>query len=361
MLEFLVEKMGFTVFRIEANWPESLAVNDYILNGKGDPAQALAGLYFWTWNTEEVLDMIKWMRTYNQDPGHSKKVKFYGFDMQISHVAVSNVELYLQKVDPEEAKVASTILAPLSDAAGEWEYKTKSEEVRHKTSEGIRSLVALFESHKKAYEDSSSFEDWKLARHNLEIVQQAEEMDSAGSTAIFSARDRSMAKNVKWILENEGPESKIMLWAHNGHISTLPVGAGETMGTSLRTMYGKKMVVCGFSFGHGSFQAIQQGKGLREFTVGPATPGSLDAALEATGIPIFAIDLRRALSPGTVADWLNTPQLMRSIGAVYSENSPGAYFASTNLHSFDLIFFVDRTTAARKIPQQSEIDFRGGP
>ena len=51
MLEFLVERMGFTVFGIEANWPESLAVNDYVLNGNGDPAKALAGFYFWTWNT----------------------------------------------------------------------------------------------------------------------------------------------------------------------------------------------------------------------------------------------------------------------------------------------------------------------
>jgi hypothetical protein len=55
MLEFLAEKMGFTVFAIEANWPESLAVNDFVLNGEGDPAVALAGMYFWTWNTEEVL------------------------------------------------------------------------------------------------------------------------------------------------------------------------------------------------------------------------------------------------------------------------------------------------------------------
>jgi erythromycin esterase len=76
MLEYLVEKKGFTVFAIEANWPESLAVNDYVLSGKGDPAVALAGMYFWTWNTEEVLDMIRWMRKYNDDPAHDKKVKF---------------------------------------------------------------------------------------------------------------------------------------------------------------------------------------------------------------------------------------------------------------------------------------------
>ena len=89
MLEFLVSEMGFTIFGIEANWPESLAVNDYVLKGKRDPAKALAGLYFWTWNTEEVLDMIRWMRHYNEDPTHERKIKFQGFDMQTPFVAVA--------------------------------------------------------------------------------------------------------------------------------------------------------------------------------------------------------------------------------------------------------------------------------
>src|SRR2546426_5357811 len=207
MLEFLVEKKGFTVFGIEANWPESLAVNDYVLNGNGDPAKALAGLYFWTWNTEEVLDMIRWMRRYNQDSSHTKKVKFFGFDMQVAHVAVTNVEVYLQRVDPDEAKVASAILAPLSDAAGEREYTNKSEDFRHKTAESVKSMLARFDSVKKVYVDSSSFEEWILARHNLEIVRQAEELCAAGPTGYFSARDRSMAENVKWILDKIGRAS----------------------------------------------------------------------------------------------------------------------------------------------------------
>jgi len=361
MLEFLVERMGFTVFGIEANWPESLAVNDYVLNGNGDPAEALAGLYFWTWNTKEVPDMIQWMRAYNQDPMHARKVKFFGFDMQVARVAVANVEVYLQKVDREEAKVASAILAPLGDAVGEREYANKSEEFRHKTAEGVKSLLTQLDNLKRVYVDSSSLEEWRLARHNLEIVRQAEEMHSAGPTGQFSARDRSMAENVKWILENEAPGSKIMLWAHNGHVSTLPIGAGESMGMALRGSYGKEMVVCGFSFDHGSFQAIQSGKGLREFTVAPAIPGSLDSALAATGIPVFAIDLRGAPATGAVAEWLNVPHLMRSIGAVYSESPPDAFFASVNLHSFDVIFFVNRTTAAHENPKHSEIEFRGGP
>ena len=42
MLEFLATEMGFTIFSIEANMPEAYRLNDYVLNGTGDPAAAPA-------------------------------------------------------------------------------------------------------------------------------------------------------------------------------------------------------------------------------------------------------------------------------------------------------------------------------
>src|SRR5678816_609679 len=48
MLEFLATEMGFTIFSIEANLPEAYRLNDYVLNGTGDPAELLRGMYFWT-------------------------------------------------------------------------------------------------------------------------------------------------------------------------------------------------------------------------------------------------------------------------------------------------------------------------
>src|SRR5262249_31303376 len=33
MFRFLVERLGFTVFGIEADWPEALSVNEYVLGG----------------------------------------------------------------------------------------------------------------------------------------------------------------------------------------------------------------------------------------------------------------------------------------------------------------------------------------
>jgi erythromycin esterase len=94
LLEFLVTEMGFTTFAIEANWPESLAVNDYVLLGRGDPAKVLDGFHFWTWNTEEVLDLIIWMRQFNKRNTNKTKVKFAGFDAQFTALAATMIKEY---------------------------------------------------------------------------------------------------------------------------------------------------------------------------------------------------------------------------------------------------------------------------
>lgn len=85
ILEFLVKEMGFNTFAIEATWPESNLVNNYIQTGEGDPARLLAGLFFWTWNTQEVLDMILWMR--------ENRVSFHGFDMPRLFLDLRGIDL----------------------------------------------------------------------------------------------------------------------------------------------------------------------------------------------------------------------------------------------------------------------------
>ena len=97
MLEFLATDMGFTIFTIEANMPEAYRLNDYVLNGTGDPAELLRGMYFWTWDTEEVLDMIRWMRAFNQSG--KGRVEFTGFDMQTPVVAQDIVRAFIAKYD----------------------------------------------------------------------------------------------------------------------------------------------------------------------------------------------------------------------------------------------------------------------
>ena len=106
LLEYLVKEKGFTVFAIEGNWPEALAADRYIKTGEGDAKAALAAMYFWTWQTEEVRDMVEWMRAFNQAPGPHPTLTFTSFDMQTGRVAgqqaLDYLKRYLQPTRPRQ-------------------------------------------------------------------------------------------------------------------------------------------------------------------------------------------------------------------------------------------------------------------
>ncbi|MBI3864292.1 MAG: erythromycin esterase family protein [Planctomycetia bacterium] len=114
LLEFLVSEMGFTIFSIEANMPESYRLNDYVLRGEGNPDQLIGGMYFWTWNTREVKDMVEWMRKFNQSAkaeGNSRHVEFTGFDMQTPDVAMEEVLKFLSRAERAQHTAAKAAYA----------------------------------------------------------------------------------------------------------------------------------------------------------------------------------------------------------------------------------------------------------
>jgi erythromycin esterase len=103
LVEFLVEEIGFSLFAMEVGWAEADSVNNYVHTCEGDPVTTLAGLGYWTWNTQEVLDMIRWMCVHNQKPGDAPEIGFAGFDMQLPDTAITNVISYFQRVEPSYA------------------------------------------------------------------------------------------------------------------------------------------------------------------------------------------------------------------------------------------------------------------
>jgi erythromycin esterase-like protein len=176
--------------------------------------------------------------------------------------------------------------------------------------------------------------DWAI--QNARVVLQAVQTRLG-----LVSRDRSMALNVKWILD-QNPGQKIVLWAHNGHVARGGM-ISRSMGAELHDIYGAQMVVLGFAFNRGSFQAIgARGGGLQNFTVGPAPGGSFDALLGGAGIPLFALDLRNAPA------WLREERLSRQIGAVFATETASSYVTRLSAPAiFDGILFVENTTAAR--------------
>lgn len=114
LLEYLVERKGFSIFAIEGNMPEAYRLNEYVIDGRGDPKALIAGMYFWTWQTQEVLAMVEWMRAWNErnpPEGGRPRLQFTGFDMQTPDVAWAIARTYLAAHAPDLAENRGDLLA----------------------------------------------------------------------------------------------------------------------------------------------------------------------------------------------------------------------------------------------------------
>ena len=151
-----------------------------------------------------------------------------------------------------------------------------------------------------------------------------------------SLRDKSMADNVDWILEHIGPGAKIVLWAHNFHVSRSP----GWMGDYLDRGHGNDMAVFGFSFHEGRYTAIGP-RGLTSYSTSVSDAGSIEWAFHRTGFPRLMLDLRLASGSDSNSSWLKEPLDLRNIGAVAVNDA----FRQTNVADYyDIMIFFDQTT-----------------
>lgn len=113
LFEFLAREMGFSILAVEARMTTGFDLNDYVLSGRGTPRDALPAFV----DSEEMLDALRWMRAYNEDPRHERKVKIYGVDIQPPAPAAARVLEYLRRVDPSGAAVAEAAFGVIAQPA----------------------------------------------------------------------------------------------------------------------------------------------------------------------------------------------------------------------------------------------------
>ena len=349
MVEFLARQKGFTIFSIEANMPEAYRLNDFVLKGEGDPKQLIEGMYFWTWDTEEFLKMILWMREFNRQG--KGRIEFTGFDMQNPKLAMKTVQSFVGTNDKAfEATVEPIYEEVMQRTKQAWsdEESPSQKQSDHLMAGKCRQVMEHLDQNRSSFLQAGlevKTVDWAI--QNARIVMQYALLRGGEQS-----RDQSMAENVEWIAD-DNPGAKIVLWAANGHVRYAPFPDFNPMGRYLRERFGRGIVSFGFSFNEGSFRAVETGRIPREFTVKPLPKGSLDRTLASVGIPLFALDLRDLPKDGPVARWYAKPHPMRNIGGVYSEkraDSPDPIASTSWPQAFDVIVFVDRTTATHGNP-----------
>ena len=348
LFEYLVSELGFSVFAIEASWPESEAVDEYVRTGRGDPAEALAGLYIWPWNTEEVLDLIRWMRQWNAVPGH-RQVRFYGFDVKAAAVSAERLAARLQEIDPALAAEVGPALVRLAAAERASPELADADEAEYQAA--VAGVAAVLPRIAARLPPASAADRRAIVdRHYVQALEQYTRLRGPGGGG--PVRDRGMADNVRWIADVAEPGSRIVVWAHNFHVNVYEEGSLPWMGHHLEAALGKDYLPVGFLFHHGSFQAMDRTggpRGLKEFTVGPPAAGTLEDTFERAGWPLCLLDLRRLPAEGPVAEWLRAPQLTRAVGSSFSGEADMAMELALP-EVYEAVVYVEATTRARPNP-----------
>jgi erythromycin esterase len=353
VLEYLVKEMGFTVFGIEATWAESNDVNRYVHTGEGNPAALLSNLYFWTWNTQEVLDMIHWMREHNAGAPPGSRVSFRGFDMQFSGRAMDDVLSFAAQVGGAASGVVGQGYVCWRTWHSSQSYRAAPARSREECRAGVRGVYDYLAERREAFEAATSPAAFAHALRAARVVVQHEHLAAWDWFGLEpNPRERYMAENAEWLLEQAGPDAKIVLWAHNAHVwYVVPY-----MGAYLKSTFGSDMVSVGFSFAHGRFNAVtrQGGQflGLDVHNGGVPRSGSYEHAFDELEADRFLLDLRplRAGSPEAAA-WLQGPRLHRLIGAAYDPQTPHTFYASVRLPTvYDVLIHFRDTQPSVLLP-----------
>lgn len=377
ILRHLVIDHGVRQFAMEANLPEAEALDDYVVHGEGDPAEALAGVYFWTWQVESMLAMVEWLREFNADRPLDDRVRVHGFDASYTHGAVERLRAHLAAADVDLPDDLAADLDVVDDGG---EAAHQAEDVHERVAAVERAgprLRDLLETHRGALVAATSEAAHERAQRYVTVVEQAssfaeatdamegevvdaDDYDLAAMERVMRRRDRAMADNVAWLLDHADAD-RLVLWAHDGHLTrTEQVHRGSdasatSLGGHLADRHGDHYRAVGFSFAGGAFQAISEDDGgeyaLRKQRLEGPVPGTVDATLAALDAPLAFVDLRDAAATDErVADWLAEPREHLSAGATFRPDDLDRQVTEYAYgEAFDAVCFVEETTRARPL------------
>lgn len=326
----LVRTNGFGTFAREVSWSGGLRIDDYVTHGIGDPRQIMREEFqgSYQWNTEEYLDLIQWMRAYNQR--HPNALRFMGDD--IGYPGPQLFDRVLASAPPAVAQLYDGMAPEIG--AGEW-----------MNTYPLRPLAERLSFRDRAWQAV------ELLRHGDPVTHQhamviarsmtmwaADFTDPAQVTAAFDYRETALADNVLWWREHTG--DKIVVAGHDGHVATASYWGSypQVQGTVLRQRLGDAYVSIGTTFHHGEYTDSKS----NPVSLAPAAPGSNESTVDQAWLRDFALDLRTA--PRAAQDWLAQVRPTRQAAEAITTQQIALG------RSFDILVHFNRTTASRLLP-----------
>jgi protein-L-isoaspartate(D-aspartate) O-methyltransferase len=362
----LIEKHGFTIVAVEADWPDAAAVDRHVRHrgpGAGGNEPPFGRFPAWMWRNTDVEAFVEWMRAHNSGLENDRQAGFHGLDIYNLSGSIGAVLDYLDKIDPEAARVARQRYGCLTpwqkepSAYGSAVLSRGYRECEEAVIAQCRDLLAKRLEY--ARHDGERFFD---AAQNARLVAAAEHYYRAmyyGGTDTWNLRDRAMFDTLVRLLELRGAQAKAVVWAHNSHIGDArftDMGAVRdqlNVGQLCRERFGEDAALIGFGTHAGTVAAASDWGGEMETKqVLPARADSYERLCHEAGTARFLLDLQRHQE---LHYRLLQPRLERMIGVIYRPDTEfeSHYVEASLPQQFDAFVYFDETRAVTPLgPRQ---------
>lgn len=363
----LIEKHGFTIVAVEADWPDAAAIDRYVRQRPHRPISAAPFARFptWMWRNKDVDAFVDFLRGHNATKLVEDKVGFYGLDLYNMTASMAAVLAYLDRVDPQAAELARgryACLSPWSREPAAYGRASLTEGYALCERPVTRILVDLLQKELQyAGKDGAEFFD---AMQNARLVANAERYYRAmyyGAHESWNQRDRHMFKTLQNILAWAGSKAKAVVWAHNSHIgdarfTDMGIERGElNIGQLCRQAYGEDAALIGFGTNTGTVAAASEWDAPMEIkAIRPSRSDSYEALCHEVGNDRFLLDLRTG-QHDDLRRVMADPRLERYIGVVYRpETERWSHYTYASLpDQYDAFVWFDETSAVVPLPTQA--------
>ena len=359
----LVERHGFRIVAVEADWPDAAAIDRHVRLRPPRPDAPVPFQRFptWMWRNAEVDAFVGWLRAHNEALPEDARTGFFGLDLYSLNSSIRAVVDYLDRVDPEAAQVARKrygCLAPwATEPAG---YGQMALSKGYAPCEpAVTAMLRDLLDKRLAYaaQDGTEFHD---AAQNARLVRNAEAYYRVmyyGGAESWNLRDSHMFETLQHLLDAHGPDAKAVVWAHNSHIGDArhtemgQVRGEHNIGQLCREVFGTGAALLGFGTHAGTVAAASDWDApMQVMEVNPSRPDSLERNFHEAGVECGLLDLRDD-AHGTerrhAREALLPARLQRYIGVVYRPDTErwSHYAASSLAQQYDGWTWFDRTRA----------------
>jgi erythromycin esterase len=320
LLRFLVERLGFTVYALEAApFTEAHAIDAWVQGGPGTVAEvAAAGLAFNQGRSQEMHDHLAWMRARNTTA--ARPLRFAGTGVPASGgsplSALEEVKSYLRRSDPDALPLlegATELAKKYHDSAtfkALLRYTTFDDAVQDALSATLSRLLTRMETTGAYQRSEHRGQEHATALAHLRGAWYLDQFhrDFAGRGISVehphAHHDAFMAESVLRLLEDGAPYTRIVVAFHNIHIQKTPVehqGAVPLLpgGYHLAETLGDDYVAIAATGNRGRTARMYMnpdnplGFEVRDLPLPAPADGSIEAAFT-TEAPLTIADLRAA-------------------------------------------------------------------